>query len=82
MDERTGQGIATADYKLCQVQVPENCVNSRAVGEFETTVPATEISVQISSPGYLKTTYTEKNRPFITVKPGEERTLVVRLPPQ
>jgi len=81
VDERTGQEIATADYRLCQVQVPENCVNSRAVGEFETTVPATEISVQISSPGYSKTTYTEKNRPFVIVKPGEERTLVVRLPP-
>jgi len=81
VDERTGQPLATADYKLCQVQAPENCVNSRAVGEFDTSVPATEISVQISSPGYSKTTYMEKNRPFVTIKPGEDRTLVVRLSP-
>lgn len=82
VDERTGQPLATADYKLCQVQAPENCVNSRAVGEFDTSVPATEISVQISSPGYSKTTYMEKNRPFVMIKPGEDRTLVVRLSPQ
>lgn len=82
VDERTGRPLATADYKLCQVQAPENCVNSRAVGEFDTSVPATEISVQISSPGYSKTTYMEKNRPFVTVKPGEDRTLVVRLSQQ
>lgn len=82
VDDRTGQPLATADYKLCQVQAPENCINSRAVGEFETSVPATEISVQISSPGYSKTTVTEKTRPFVLVKPGEDRTLVVRLSPQ
>jgi len=79
VDERTGRPLTKADYKLCQVQVPDNCVNSRAVGAFDISVPATEISVEISSPGYSTVKYAEKNQPFILVKPGEERDLVIKL---
>lgn len=82
VDERTGEPLAKPDYKLCQIQVPENCVNSRAVGEFDISVPSTEISVEISSPGYSTRKFMERNQSFILLKPGEERNLVVKLTPK
>src|SRR4030081_3900385 len=41
-DKKTGQTLALADYKLCQARVPTYCIDSRAAGEYDFLVPATD----------------------------------------
>jgi hypothetical protein len=78
-DKKTGQTLTLADYKLCQARAPSYCIDSRAAGAYDFLVPATDITIQISSEGYATTKYVEKNQTFIRVAPGEERDLIVPL---
>jgi hypothetical protein len=79
IDQETHVPLNVADYKACQVRSPQYCINSRAPGEYDLVVPPTDVSIQISSPGYTQTKYIEDKRKFIRIKPGEERDLWIAL---
>ena len=79
IDKGTRQPLKLTDYKLCHVQEPKYCLNSRGPGDFDLLVPPTEMSIQASSPGYADTNYREENRPFIRMRPSEERDVVLSL---
>lgn len=81
-DERTGETIALADYKLCQMRTPTYCIDSRASGEYDFVVPPTDITIRVSAKGYATTEYSEKEQGFVRVTPGESRDLQVALAPE
>jgi hypothetical protein len=79
VDAATGGTLEEAEYTLCQVLRPTYCITSSASGVYDVSAPPTEITIDVSANGYVKTRYQEKGNSFVSPGPGEQRSIAVKL---
>lgn len=79
VDADTGGTIERAEYTLCQVIRPTYCIGSSASRVYDVSAPPTEITIDVSASGYVKTRYHEKGNSFVSVGSGEQRSIAVKL---
>ena len=79
VDALTGGTLEAAEYTLCQALRPTYCIASSASGVYDVSAPPTEITIDVSASGYVKTRYQEKGNSFVSPRPGEQRSIGVKL---